>query len=67
MQNRFKFYASPSAFVLKVSHEAGTSKLGVWLADLKRTLSLTEKATNSPAEYSEQIRKYGETANEIMD
>ncbi len=67
MQNRFKFYASPSAFVLKISNEAGSSKLGVWLADLKRTLSLTEKAATAPVEYAEQIRKYGETANEIMD
>lgn len=52
LQNRFKFYASPSAFVLKISNEAGTSKLGVWLSDLKHTLNLTEKAATTPVEYS---------------
>jgi hypothetical protein len=38
----------PSALFFKLSSEAGSSKLANWLLDLKRTLSLTEKAAASP-------------------
>ena len=63
MQNKFKFYASPSVLFYKVSCEMGQAKLGIWLTELKKTISQTEKATVIPTEYSEQIKKYGELAN----
>lgn len=59
MQSKFKFYASPHTLFFKISSESGQSKLGIWLSDLKKTLSLTEKATHMPAEYTEQIKRYG--------
>lgn len=59
MQTRFKFYSTPNTLFFKICSEAGQTKLGVWLSDLKKTLSLTEKATNMPQDYSEQIKKYG--------
>lgn len=52
MNNKFKFYSSSSALFFKISSFMGQNKLGTWLAELKKTLSQTEKATNVPVEYS---------------
>ena len=67
MQNKFSFYSNPHTLFFKINNEMGQHKLGIWLSDLKKTLQQTEKATSIPNEYSEQIKKYGELANEIMD
>lgn len=67
MQGRFKFYSTPTTLFFKISSETSQKKLAEWLSELKKTLSLAEKATNMPGEYSEQIKRYGELANEIMD
>jgi hypothetical protein len=67
MQNRFQFYASPMALLFKISTEAAQPKLVSWLAELKRTLNLAEKASAQPVEYVEQIRRYAEEANDMMD
>ena len=67
MHTKYKFYASPNSLFLKISTYAGQNKLAIWLSDLKKTVSQTEKATASPADYAEQIKKYGEQANTIMD
>ena len=59
MHNKFKFYSHPNTITFKICSEAGLPKLSNWLSDLKRTLYITEKATASPTDYAEQIRKYG--------
>lgn len=48
MQSKYKFYSNSHTLFFKISSELSQTKLGAWLSDLKRTLSLTEKATNMP-------------------
>lgn len=67
MNNKYKFFASKNALVFKLSSECDQSKLKNWFNDLKKTLSLTENAVLEPTEYTEDIKKYGQLANEIMD
>jgi len=59
MNNKYKFYSNPNTLAFKLISESASGKLNNWLSDLKRTLYITEKATNSPNDYAEQIRKYG--------
>ena len=64
MHNKYQFYSTPHTLFLKLQHAQAPNH---WLNELKRTLKLTEMASEAPEEYSQEIRRHGEAANEIMD